>query len=152
MKKYKQLPSIRNYKSNTVVLILFLVMCGTSLQGQEPSSYQWKNRIILILVDNVSDDVYKTEIAELNAHRVGLDERKFLTYHIQPSRYKIGLKGQRWQQSEKLYHQYKKTNAPFEIILVGLDGGVKLRRTSFVSCKTLFETIDAMPMRIREKH
>jgi hypothetical protein len=90
-------------------------------------------------------------LAELNAHKKGLEERKLLVYQIQPNRYTVGLANHRWQQSKRLHKKYKKTKAPFEIILVGLDGGNKLHRTKFLGCKELFNTIDAMPMRRLEK-
>ncbi|MFD1343477.1 DUF4174 domain-containing protein [Litorisediminicola beolgyonensis] len=38
----------------------------------------------------------------------------------------------------------------FEVLLIGKDGAIKLRRTEPVSAQELFETIDAMPMRQRE--
>ena len=38
----------------------------------------------------------------------------------------------------------------FEILLVGKDGGVKLRSPAPVSTRDLFALIDAMPMRQRE--
>ncbi|QED28004.1 DUF4174 domain-containing protein [Microvenator marinus] len=39
---------------------------------------------------------------------------------------------------------------PFTLILVGKDGTEKLRSHKAVAVEMLFETIDAMPMRIRE--
>ena len=133
------------------VLFLLMVLCCSFLQAQEPSSFKWKNRLILILVSDITEDVYIKQITELNAHIKGLNERKLLVYHIQHNRYKIGLEAYKWQQSKQLYHQYKKSKSPFEIILLGLDGGNKLQSTTFLSCKDLFDTIDAMPMRTREK-
>ena len=36
------------------------------------------------------------------------------------------------------------------MILIGLDGGVKLRQTEMISLDKLFTLIDGMPMRRRE--
>jgi hypothetical protein len=41
-------------------------------------------------------------------------------------------------------------NEAFEIILIGLDGGIKLRKNDIVSREELFSIIDAMPMRRNE--
>ena len=133
------------------MLFLLIVMGANLLQAQDPSSFQWKNRLLLILVNDLSDEVYTKQLGELNAHKNGLEERKLLVYRIQPDKYTVGLADQRWQQSKRLYKKYKKTKAPFEIILVGLDGGNKLHGTKFLGCKELFKTIDAMPMRRWEK-
>lgn len=40
--------------------------------------------------------------------------------------------------------------ADFEAILVGLDGGEKMRTTKPISTQDLFDNIDSMPMRQRE--
>lgn len=135
-----------------ILLFLLIFMGANLLQAQDPSSFQWKNRLLLILVNDLSEEVYIKQWAELNDHKKELEERKLLVYQIQPNRYVVGLVDHRWQQSKRLYKKYKKTKAPFEIILVGLDGGNKLHRTKFLGCKELFNTIDAMPMRRLEKH
>ena len=38
----------------------------------------------------------------------------------------------------------------FEVVLIGLDGGIKLRQTKLVSLDKLFTLIDGMPMRRNE--
>ncbi|MET6989484.1 DUF4174 domain-containing protein [Sediminicola arcticus] len=134
-------------KSSAIVLFTLMVMGLPLLQAQEPSSFKWKNRLLLILVKTLSEDVYIQQMAELNAHKKGLNDRKLMVYQIQPNRYTIGLSDHNWQQSRQLYERNKKTKTPYEIILVGLDGGNKLRKTTFLSCQELFDAIDAMPMR-----
>ena len=39
----------------------------------------------------------------------------------------------------------------FEVVLVGRDGGEKLRATAPLTPERLFETIDAMPLRLQER-
>ncbi len=137
--------------SIALMFFLLMVMGANLLQAQAPSSYQWKNRLLLILVNDLSEEVYIKQLAELNSHKKGLEERKLIVYQIQPDRYAVGLADHSWQHSKRLYKKYKKTKAPFEIILVGLDGGNKLQKTKFLGCNELFNTIDAMPMRRLEK-
>jgi hypothetical protein len=38
-------------------------------------------------------------------------------------------------------------NAPATVLLVGMDGGIKMREEGVIDAKTLFGTIDQMPMR-----
>lgn len=73
-----------------------------------------------------------------------------MVYHITPEKFKAGLQGEKWQKTETEYARYKKTSSQPEIILIGLDGGVKLRAEEFLSNQKLFETIDSMPMRMQE--
>ncbi|WP_345165985.1 DUF4174 domain-containing protein [Algibacter aquimarinus] len=37
-----------------------------------------------------------------------------------------------------------------ELLLIGLDGGIKLRQSKMLYCKDLFSVIDVMPMRKSE--
>lgn len=52
--------------------------------------------------------------------------------------------------SNELYSEYKTRNNSFEVLLIGLDGGVKLRQAEVLSNEKLFGRIDQMPMRRRE--
>jgi len=54
---------------------------------------------------------------------------------------------QGWIQSSELFAEYKQSDKTFEIMLIGLDGGVKLRQSKFLSNEDLFARIDQMPMR-----
>ena len=74
-----------------------------------------------------------------------------MVYQITPTHYQTGFTTTKeWKKSNALYDAYKKTTTPFEVVLIGLDGGVKLRQTLVLSCQKLFGTIDVMPMRRAE--
>ncbi len=117
---------------------------------QDLSSHQWKGRLVLVLFDSVSIATYQDQIKQFQENENGLNERKLIIYHINPKEYKRGLLNSNWQRSKRLFNQYKKTDTHFEIILIGLDGGIKWRQSEFVSCKELFAVIDVMPMRRAE--
>ena len=55
-----------------------------------------------------------------------------------------------WQDSAKLYQRLNPSKSEFEVILFGLDGGIKLRSEVPVKCEDLFGVIDQMPMRKAE--
>lgn len=50
----------------------------------------------------------------------------------------------------RLFKKYKVAYKSFAFILIGKDGGEKLRSTETVSLEKLYSTIDAMPMRRSE--
>ncbi|MEO0341702.1 MAG: DUF4174 domain-containing protein, partial [Bacteroidota bacterium] len=52
--------------------------------------------------------------------------------------------------AKELIQAYKKQKDSFLFILIGKDGGVKLRSTSVVPLDDLFALIDGMPMRRAE--
>lgn len=119
--------------------------------GQHIEKHKWKQRVLLILTDDKSNNFYKKQLTELNKDTKGIKERKLIIYHITPSAYTVGLTNIQWENSTKLYKNYKKTKASFEIILIGLDSGVKLRQTKLVTNGDLYNFIDAMPMRRNEQ-
>jgi predicted NACHT family NTPase len=121
------------------------------VSAQDMASHKWKNRILLVLTDDINSTVHKNQIKELQVHETGLKERKLIVYQISKDKFKIGLTENRdWQKSTQLYEDYKQTKATFEVFLIGLDGSVKLREIDLISCKKLFGVIDGMPMRKSE--
>jgi hypothetical protein len=134
---------------------LIFILClmssySVNANAQDFSPHQWENRLVLILVDNPDNDKYLKQVKELKNHEDGVRERKILVYHITPEKFKVGLSDEAWKKSKTNYKRYKKTDSQPEIILIGLDGGVKLRADEFLSSKKLFATIDVMPMRMQE--
>ena len=135
--------------TRTFILLLMILITG-SLNSQDLKRHKWENRLVLILTDNSRDVKYLNQVIEFKNNKDGIKERKILVYHITPEKYKMGLSGEEWQKLETGYKRYKKTDAQPEIILIGLDGGIKLRATEFISSQKLFATIDVMPMRMQE--
>lgn len=82
-------------------------------------------RILLIAAPSLNDDAYRTQAALLLPALAGLNERDFVV-QIQ-----FGTKS-------------------FSVVLIGKDGGEKLRRATPLSPEELFAIVDAMPMRRAE--
>lgn len=53
-------------------------------------------------------------------------------------------------QVNEIRRRFRPSVTGFTVMLIGKDGGVKLRKTEPVTADELFALIDAMPMRIRE--
>ena len=120
------------------------------MSAQDLASHEWKDRLLLVLTTENSIDLYKEQMNVLNAKIEGLEERKLVIYSVMPGKYKKGIHAEQWMQSTRLNDQYRQDEKEFEVILLGLDGGVKLRQSEVLSIEKLFETIDAMPMRRNE--
>ncbi len=134
----------------TTLFILFSLNMNV-IHTQNIKSHQWENRLLLVITNDINSEIYKNQITELKANNKGLKERRLLVYQIKEDSYKTGLlENSGWQKSSDLYKTYRKTNTAFEIILIGLDGGIKLRQSKLLNCKDLFSTIDVMPMRRSE--
>jgi hypothetical protein len=137
---------------NTTFLLFTILLAATmNVQSQDLSTHQWKDRLILILTDDTDSSVYQDQIEELYSNPKGLNDRKLVIYTVLPDKFKSDdMPNQGWVQSNELHKDYKKSDRPFEILLIGLDGGVKLRQSEFLSNEDLFGRIDQMPMRRNE--
>lgn len=133
-----------------LLFIAMICMKANSIYAQPLDNHKWKNRIILILIDDEKNDTYKKQLIEFNKESIGLQERKLIVYHIKPSALKKGLNSNIWENAKTTYKDYKKTSNPFEILLIGLDGGIKLQQENLLTCEALFSLIDVMPMRRNE--
>lgn len=134
-------------------LLLFATIFAMSMktQSQDLSSHQWNDRLVLILTDDTNNNTYQNQIDELYSDKQGLEDRKLVIYTVLPKKFKRDdRKNRGWIKSDELYSKFKKSEEPFEILLIGLDGGIKLLKSEFLSNEDLFGRIDQMPMRKNE--
>ena len=138
------------YFPKTVLIILFSLNMN-AIYSQNLESHKWESRLLLVLTDDTNNTIYKRQIATLKRHKKELEERKLIVYQIKKDSFRKGLReNSEWKNSSQLYSTYKKSNNDFEILLIGLDGGFKIRQTDLITCEDLFSIIDVMPMRRSE--
>ena len=97
--------------------------------------YRWKNRVLLIFGDPTTDK-FQAQKTILAGNPEGLEDRDMVI--LEPP------------QTITLAKRYKVDSRNFTVILVGKDGGEKLRQQEPVTLDQLFGLIDQMPMRRRE--
>lgn len=117
--------------------------------GQNLAKYQWENRILLVFADDKNDGEMLKQMAILSKEKSGLAERKLKIYQFAKDKYTTGFSAA-WKLSTINKRKYFKKNDDFKVILIGLDGGVKLKQTEILSTEKLFTIIDGMPMRRTE--
>ncbi len=127
--------------------MLVLFSAGISF-SQDITKHEWKDRVLLVLSDNFSKIESQLQLLKKDVN--GLKERKLVVYQIMPNSYKKGLESTIAPPSNTIYVDMKKKEDNFEIVLIGLDGGIKLRQTKLLTSKKLFVLIDSMPMRQAE--
>lgn len=108
---------------------------GTGEAALDP--YRWENRPVILFSPSAQDDTYRNAVTALDAARAALRDRDIIVLSdVTPDnpsalRQRLEPKG-------------------FLMLLVGKDGGIKLRSEEAIPVETLKQTIDAMPMRQRE--
>ena len=135
----------------TPVLLLMLLLSSLHLQSQELSSYRWSNRILLVLSNDPNNAEVRRQVSLFANDSLGLAERKLLLLQVFPDHYLMGSNNFVRRQSGEIYFDYKSSERPFEVVLLGLDGSEKLRRFETISPADLYSIIDVMPMRRSER-
>lgn len=103
----------------------------------ELSAFLWINRLIIIFADTPADPRYQEQLDKLTAEAERLIERDVVVLTDtdpaarSPARQKLHPRG-------------------FQFVLIGKDGGVKLRKPFPYSVREVTRTIDKTPMRQRE--
>lgn len=131
-----------------ITLLNIFAMTTLNINAQDLQKYKWENRLVLIFAENENQEVYQNQLKELKSSKEGLTDRKILIYHILPEKFKIGLTLEtNWEKSNKLFDNIINDDTQFKVVLIGLDGGIKLQQNELLSTEKLFVTIDKMPMR-----
>jgi hypothetical protein len=129
---------------------LVLLLISPLLMAQDLKQHQWKDRLVVIFTDDRNADRYLEQISLLKAEKEGMEERKLVVYSFCIDSYRMGLEPSDWIIAESEDLQELNSDAPFEVLLIGLDGSVKLRQPEVLDTNELFSRIDAMPMRQQE--
>ena len=124
---------------------------GEAVDAIDVREYQWKNRLLKVFAPSAQDSRYQKLAGELKSQTHHIIVRDLLVFHV----FDIGqsrvnhtvisepvVKG--------LQKRFSITSNQFTVVLVGKDGGEKLRRESAVDLDEVFSVIDSMPMRQRE--
>ncbi len=103
------------------------------------AAYRWKNRVLLVFAPRTDAPALAEQRRFIEGEKAGFRERDLVVLELTD-----GTK------ADALRRQFNVRPDDFTVILIGKDGGGKLRKTASVTPKELFELIDSMPMRQRE--
>ena len=121
-----------------------LLLVGQSIlsfgQVPTPEDYRWKNRLILLFAPAGSDTALQQQVAVLTEKKGEVTDRDLLYFQIHPDS----------PEAVKLFRGYEVARDGFTLLLIGKDGGVKLRSRKVVPFMKIADLIDGMPMRRAE--
>ncbi len=120
-------------------VLLWPLVCGDGYADQphDRATRAGPSRVLLLLA--ARDDARAAEQARiLAADRPGATERDLVL--VEPA----------LADQERLRRRYDVAPGEFAVLLIGKDDGVKLRSARPLTVQTLFDAIDAMPMRRAE--
>lgn len=131
---------------------------ASEIHGQDNplDKHRWKNRVLLLITESETNSIYLNQLEALGDLDSDFDERRLLVIDVKRDRYRIrkqkSLKKNfsNWILNSSLYEKYAAKAVQFNIVLIGLDGSVKLKQADILLRNELFNSIDAMPMRMAE--
>jgi uncharacterized protein DUF4174 len=122
------------------VLLFPILACFLSMiafADSDLASYQWKNRVLVILAPSDNDPQLKEQRASAAASAAGFSERDLVLVT------EIGADG-------PIHRNFGIRRSEFRVLLIGKDGHSTLQWPKPVGSEIIFSAIDSMPMRRAE--
>lgn len=132
-----------------------MILAGAKSNGQDLNDFKWKNRILIVKTLKSDSEKFDDQLNELKNSNEEFNERKLVLFTMKKDDFSLidfttGESGYSGKVSESISKNILNQSSGFEIILIGLDGGIKLRQGEILLKEDLFRIIDAMPMRKNE--
>jgi hypothetical protein len=130
---------------NIVFILIILASLVLQEKPKQLEDLRWKNRLVLIFQNDLeSKDVLSDSLLK------EIKERKIIYFFIGE-----GVKSNAEIDFSSLYieglkNRYQLGEIKNSWVLIGLDGGIKMRKEEELDWRLIFKTIDSMPMRQSE--
>lgn len=137
-------------------VIFFILITLTAWTPRETLSmdltkFQWKNRLLFLFAEDANDQFFKNLQRQIMAQKAEVDDRDLIVFELPakgPAR--MGATPLDQPQADSIRDHFDIPGNAFSLILVGKDGGIKLKRSDPVDLSAVFGLIDSMPMRQNE--
>jgi hypothetical protein len=114
-------------------------------------SLRWKNRVLVLFSPSESDVSFQLQKQGLASSTEGVLDRELMVLEIiEQGQSRAGNQLLSQKSVQNIRRRLGVQAGPFQVLLIGKDGGVKLRSSEPVSVKDIFGLIDSMPMRRQE--
>ena len=136
----------------TVVLILSVVNGPRAMASTlDLSRYTWKNRLLLLFAPDRNHPFFEGLQQALVERSAEATDRDLVVFEILASgTSRIDGAVIDPQTNRSLREKFKISPSAFSVILIGKDGGIKLKRGEQTNLEDIFGLIDSMPMRREE--
>ena len=128
------------------LLIALLFMVCANAMAQDFNTYQWKNRIILLKEANLDSDWLKAQIKRLQSDIGELNERQLVVFILSDG-VVYDIEQNKTDLDANIIEEQYGLSGFQGLALIGIDGGVKLKKEFIVNPKSIFDLIDSMPLR-----
>ena len=124
------------------------IISGQGARSMDLNQFQWKNRLLLLFAPQDSDSSFQALKREISAQPREISDRHLVVFHIFESGPSyMGKKQIEPRTAAALRNEFVVPLGGFTCILIGKDGGVKLKQNTQTKVEEIFALIDSMPMR-----
>jgi hypothetical protein len=134
------------------LILMALILCNPGeATSMDLTQFQWKNRLLLLFAPDSSHPSFQHLQSQIIDQKSEVTDRDLIVFSVlveNPSQMNGAALDR--QEADSLRERFAVPPNDFRIILIGKDGGVKLKREDRVDLAEVFELIDSMPMRRNE--
>jgi hypothetical protein len=133
------------------ILISLTVWTPRETLSMDLTQFQWKNRLLLIFAQDGNHPLFQDLQSQILAQKAEVDDRDLIVFEVPaqgPARMNTNTLDRK--EADSIRNHFAIPSDEYSLILVGKDGGIKLKRKDQVDLKEVFELIDSMPMRQNE--
>jgi hypothetical protein len=137
--------------------VIFFILVGLTVWAPKEAlsmdltQFQWKNRLLFLFAQENNHPLFKDLQSQIVAQKAEVDDRDLIVFEVPaqgPARMNTSPLDRK--EADSIRNHFAIPSNTFSLILVGKDGGIKLKRRDQVDLREVFELIDSMPMRQRE--
>jgi len=148
----------RNYFFALWILILSIpILSMAQVDKKKPDiefdldALRWKHRILLLFGPSESDPSFRLQKQDLASRDQEVIERDLMVLEIlEHGESRASDRMLSEKAAEAIRNRVGVRSGRFQVLLIGKDGGVKLRSEEPVPAQDIFGLIDSMPMRRQE--
>jgi hypothetical protein len=147
-------PIRKLYIALSGILALSLALCvftGKDAFSMDLTPFECKNRVLLMFAPDDHNPHLKMLKAEIDRRHFEVDDRDLVVFKVFESGPSfMGDMELSQSAADSLRDYFNIPRNAFVVVLVGKDGGVKLKSDERVTIEDVFDLIDSMPMRQHE--
>ena len=140
-----------------IFVVIFFILIGLTVWtpketlSMDLTKFQWKNRLLFIFAEDAEDPFFKNLQSQIMAQKAEVDDRDLIVFEVPaqgPARMNNSPLDRK--EADSIRTHFAIPGNTFSLILVGKDGGIKLKRSDQVDLREILGLIDSMPMRQNE--
>jgi len=142
---------MRRFAVVFLILVSLTVWTPEEALSMDLTKFQWKNRLLFLFAEDANDPSFKNLQSQIMAQKAEVDDRDLIVFEV-PARGPARMNNSPLDRKEadSIRTHFAIPGNTFSLILVGKDGGIKLKRSDQVDLREILGLIDSMPMRQNE--